>query len=304
MIYFVSLLAFGFTLLWLPPVLELLRQSGMVRPNYLGKKIPVPSGLALLTGLVSALAVTAVFFPPDRLVLISLTGMAAMAFLGLLDDVLGSREASGLRGHFRLLFRQRRLTTGACKALGGGLVALFLSACLVNAGQGVASQGIASITRLSGHALLPYLFDLAGNTLIIALSANAVNLLDLRPGRAIKGYLTTAVVILFLAGSPAAAGVTVPVMAAAAACLPSDVRGRAMLGDTGANLLGLSLGLAAAAGLPPGLRAGYFGFLVLFHIYTEKYSLTRTIERVGVLRFLDQLGRPVPAQGSKDDDPE
>jgi UDP-GlcNAc:undecaprenyl-phosphate GlcNAc-1-phosphate transferase len=293
MIYVSTLLAFVLTLVWLPLLLGLLRRSGMLRPNYAGERLPAPAGLAILIGLVSAFALTAVIAPPDRLVLAGMAGLAAMALLGLVDDLMGSRESSGLRGHFRRLLRERELTTGALKALGGGLIALFLSASLA----GAALPGAGAV-----KANLPYLIDLAVNALIIALGTNAVNLLDLRPGRAIKGYLAGAAVVIAASQSPAHLALTLPVMAAAVAYLPADLRGRAMMGDTGSNLLGLSLGLAAASGLPLDRRAGVLALLVLFHLYTEKYSLTDTIARVGFLRYLDQLGRPgtrPPARGAR-----
>lgn len=294
MIYMVSLLAFGFTLFWQPLLLGLLRQSSMVRPNYAGELIPVPAGLVMVAGLVSAFAVTAILFPPEVLVLGAVAGIVAMAFLGLVDDVMGSRHASGLRGHFKMLLRDHQLTTGAFKALGGGLVALFLSA-------GLSRGGVPGGGFWFGPGWGMYLSNLSINALIIALSANAINLLDLRPGRAVKGYLVGVVAVIIASRSLSHLEVTAPVMAAAIAYLPTDLRGRAMMGDTGSNLLGLSLGLAAAAGLPLGLRIGFLLLLVLFHLYTEKYSLTRTIEKVGFLRWIDQLGRPAtssPIPGS------
>src|SRR5205823_1508174 len=48
--------------------------------------------------------------------------------LGLLDDRYGDRTVKGLRGHLRRFFRQRRVTTGFVKALGGAACGLVLSA--------------------------------------------------------------------------------------------------------------------------------------------------------------------------------
>jgi len=64
-----------------------------------------------------------------------------------------------------------------------------------------------------------------------------------------------------------------------------------MMGDAGSNVLGLLLGYLAAAFLPMTFRIGVLLFLIAIHLFTEKYSISSTIERVGVLRFFDQLGR-------------
>ena len=64
-----------------------------------------------------------------------------------------------------------------------------------------------------------------------------------------------------------------------------------MMGDAGSNVLGISIGIFMAFGYSMNVKIGWLVFLVLIHILTEKYSLTKIIEKNKVLNFLDRLGR-------------
>jgi UDP-N-acetylmuramyl pentapeptide phosphotransferase/UDP-N-acetylglucosamine-1-phosphate transferase len=108
---------------------------------------------------------------------------------------------------------------------------------------------------------------------VVALSANAVNLLDTRPARGIAVFLAAAV--------PAAlawrdAGLWVAI-AGAAAFLPWDRRRAAMLGDAGSNAIGAAWGVAMAAhgGCPALFMA--LAALAGLHLYTEGHSLNAEI---------------------------
>jgi hypothetical protein len=69
---------------------------------------------------------------------------------------------------------------------------------------------------------------------------------------------------------------------------PLDAGGLVMLGDTGSNSLGAILGLAEALYLGRGWQCGLVLALVLFHLWTEKYSLSKAIDRNPLLRGLDR----------------
>jgi len=64
-----------------------------------------------------------------------------------------------------------------------------------------------------------------------------------------------------------------------------------MMGDTGSNVLGLTLGFIAIFTLSTPVKVGLLIFLLGFHVFTEKYSLTKIIEKNKVLTYIDMMGR-------------
>ena len=248
-------------------LIPMLVNTGAVRTNYREEQIPVSAGVSfamtlLLVYLLYQLAGHHV--PGDQLFML---GIMAISFLGFIDDMLGRRDATGFKGHLGAL-RHGRLTTGGLKALGGGVIAFYL-ALFISADWG----------------------NIIVNTLLIALTTNFINLLDLRPGRAVKGTLLLAAIIAALAWRSMDWILVLPLLGAVVFYFPSDLKARVMMGDAGYNVLGLALGFWAAAYLPLLPRIIMLVLLVAFHWYTERYSLTETIEKVKVLRAIDQLGR-------------
>ena len=159
------------------------------------------------------------------------------------------------------------LTTGGFKALFGGFVGLIISV-----------------------AISKNLTDIVINTLIIALSTNLMNLLDLRPGRAIKVYLVISITLfLTLVGYPKA--LLLILLPSVCVYFIDDLKARAMMGDTGSNVLGISIGILISMGYDMPIRISWLVFLIFIHILTEKYSLTKIIENNKVLNFIDKLGR-------------
>ncbi|MGS0764058.1 hypothetical protein [Syntrophomonas curvata] len=254
-------------------LLSMLRESGAVRKNYLGHDIPVGAGIGFPVSVILVFIVYMLFSRYDSSFSTYLIGIIAISFLGFIDDMLGQRDTLGFKGHFGALF-QGKLTTGGFKALGGGVVAFFMAFSLVTPGS-------------LGHNL----GNIIVNTLIIALFTNTLNLLDLRPGRALKGYLFFLLLIGLMAAGKVNWLLIAPLLGAVLVYLPVDLKARAMMGDAGSNVLGLTLGYCSAIHLPWPYRIGVLIFLIAMHIYTEKFSLTRTIERVPWLRAIDQLGR-------------
>jgi hypothetical protein len=182
---------------------------------------------------------------------------AGAAAFGAYDDLAGSGDRRGFRGHLGAL-RHGEVTTGTVKLGGIGVTALL---------SAVVAGGPAA--------------DVVLNAGLVAGGANLVNLFDLRPGRAIK----VAVAI----GAPGVIGAAAPV-AAALALLPEDLGERAMLGDAGANALGALLG-ARAAVLPRPARLALLAGIAGLTAASEKVSFTKVIERTPALRWLDMLGR-------------
>jgi hypothetical protein len=153
------------------------------------------------------------------------------------------------------------------------------------AGIGAAAATAAALTRRgTGPGSL---LDAVVTTGLVAGTANLVNLLDLRPGRAAKaGVLAAAATV----GGPAGGLVAGP-LGATLAVLPEDLGERVMLGDCGANALGALIGLRLAQLPGRASRTGLLAGVVALTLASEKVSFTQVIEATPGLRELDRLGR-------------
>lgn len=269
--------AIALALLVVPAGVRGLFDAGLVRQNYRGTALAFPLGAVLATSGLVALAPLA--FLDDRAEIDLLVPelrrwmpyLLGVAFLGFLDDSLGRGGVDGAprgwRGHARAL-RQGSLSTGAVKALG----ALALAAYVVS-GRGLESWR--------------YLADVA----LLILATNAFNLLDLRPGRAEKGLS------LLGAGLCLGAWTLAPLELLGIFAGPVLVgawftlRERAMLGDTGSNLLGAIAGVWLLTTLGADGRLVALAIVAGLTIYGELRSISAAIETVPPLRWLDSLGR-------------
>ncbi len=188
---------------------------------------------------------------------------------GALDDLAGDGSSKGLRGHLGAAARGQ-VTTGAVKVVGLGLTGLAAVA-LADRGRGERSP----LDTLVGGA-------------VVAGSANLANLLDLRPGRALKTTLLAAAP-LWTGPGGATAGAAA---GAALGVLGPDLAGRAMLGDTGANAAGALVGTALVERSGRGGRLAALAALTALTLASERVSFTRVIESTPGLRELDAWGRP------------
>ena len=147
-----------------PTTVRGLAAQGHVRENYRGAQVAFPAGIALVLSSLVALAVAAPLYQFVSLdTLQSYSGMVmiyvlGVAFLGLIDDLIGSAEAGprGWRGHFGSL-AAGRLSTGVLKAIGALALALLVAA------DPAASAGTYVLS-----------------VLVLVLATNVFNLLDLR----------------------------------------------------------------------------------------------------------------------------
>jgi UDP-GlcNAc:undecaprenyl-phosphate GlcNAc-1-phosphate transferase len=270
-------LAIALSLPLVPAGARGLRDAGLVRRNYRGGALAFPLGAVLATASLVTLAPLAFLNDRADLDLLDpelrrwLPYLLGVAFLGFLDDALGQGEASatprGWRGHGRAL-REGSLSTGAIKAIG----ALALAAYVVS-GRGLEDWR--------------YLADVA----LLILATNLGNLLDLRPGRAEKGLA------LLGAGLCLGAWTLAPVELLGIFAGPVLVgawltlRERAMLGDTGSNLIGAIAGVWLLTVLDGDGRLVALAAVLALTIYGELRSISATIESVPPLRWLDSLGR-------------
>jgi UDP-GlcNAc:undecaprenyl-phosphate GlcNAc-1-phosphate transferase len=265
-----------------PPLLRALRDGGHMRINYRDRPLPYPFGvLALAAGLLALipltllhrLASTDLFEPQALPVAVYALGVLA---LGLIDDTLAREEPSatgapaarGWRGHGLAALRGE-LSTGALKAAGSLGLALFAMSYL----------GLSNGRWLLAAAVL-------------VLATNVFNLLDLRPGRSIKAF------VLLGAGLTIGSSDLRPLWALGLFAAPAlvagvyDLRERAMLGDTGANLLGALAGLWLVLTLSGVGQLIALALLAVVTLYGELRSITELVERIPLLRELDSWGRP------------
>jgi hypothetical protein len=202
----------------------------------------------------------------------------------------GSRTAEhppkGLKGHFGAL-RRGEITTGLIKVV-AVLAGAAVAAALNQPGQARSkSKAEPDKTGGKGHTRLGTFVGWATDTALVAGLANLINLLDLRPGRALKAAALVAATTIPAKGGPLAAGSLVAMAAAA----PSDLHEQTMLGDCGANALGSAAGLAAARSWPRRVKVAAVAGIVGLTLASERHSFSKIIAQKPWLDRLDRLGR-------------
>lgn len=258
-----------------PALLRGLAAGDHVRMNYRGTQLPCPFGVLLPLAFVLAAAVTATgaLLEDDAGHLpASLTFVLGVALLGLLDDQF-TTASRGLRGHLKGVARGE-LSTGALKAVGTAALALAVAAEL---------HLVAGVPAT----------DAALAFAILVLATNLFNLLDLRPGRTLKAFVLVALACApFLDGDQLESlGLFFgPILVAGL----YDLRERAMLGDSGSNVIGAVAGLVlvAAALDSTAALAAIAAVLLLITLYGELRSINALVESTPGLKHLDSLGRP------------
>jgi hypothetical protein len=241
--------------------------------NHRGAPVPAVLGLVLVAGGVLAVAAAALNCWINAAGAVASGAALMVALAGLVDD-LTPAGPRGLRGHLTALVHGE-VTTGAVKLL------VITGASLVTVAAGARAG---SLVRLCG-------------VLLIAGSANLWNGLDVRPGRAIKWFLVVAAtgVVWMPHAGPFAIGVTVGAIVA----LVPDLREGAMLGDTGANLLGFTAGIALYVRSPASWIPYEAIAVVLMNILADTVSLSRVIDAVPPLRWFDRSGQ-LPAERAEE----
>lgn len=250
-------------------------QSRLVRKNYRDEMIPAAYGIyVVIAALLGIAAAWQLHRLDGRLAAIYAGAIGSMGILGLVDDLFGNRDVGGFRGHFRRLFREGKLTTGAIKAIGGGIAAIVIGAA------------ISLDASISLKDVLKWLLA----TGLVAFSANALNLLDLRPGRAAAAFFAGLIIAVASAGFAVSGA-----WAVGAVALPAfvgylwDRNARAMMGDVGSNSLGAALGVTLAVTAPTKAQIVFLFLLMALNVYSEKRSVTQAIERHPILKRIDSI---------------
>lgn len=295
-----------------------IKASQWERTNFHGVTVSLRGGVAMAGAAVASAAVASALSDQPRAALGGVVASLGGGLAGYIDDVDqgahdGGKVAKGLKGHLGAL-AHGQVTTGVIKIAGIGASALAASAL-------VGSKA----TSVSGKAA-----DLALNTVLIAGTANLANLLDLRPGRALKATVLVAAPLSYFSCADAktpASGASVTsatasvtsgasgapsatpaapasasgasaqrllasgLNAAAITALVEDLQETTMLGDTGANAAGALLGTSLAANDSWKLRLGTTLGVVGLILASEKVSFSKVIAANPALNWLDQLWR-------------
>ncbi|WP_167148941.1 hypothetical protein [Actinomyces sp. ZJ308] len=293
----VGLKAAGVTLSWSTSLAPIAR--GLERTNFHGCTVSLRGGVGAAAG--SAMAAIEVgrlirdapasasyaSRSGSRVGLAATVATVAGGCAGLVDDLDagahdGDAPAKGLKGHLTAL-AHGRVTTGALK------IAVIGSGALVG---GVLLARHRSVGA-GGRPPVVTAVDAASSAIVIASWANLLNLLDLRPGRALK---TASIVSAPLLATPGREGEPARLLAAGTLgvslmALPEDLMEDTMLGDTGANAVGALLGTALACHPCRAVRAGAAFTGVGLVLASEKVSFSRVIADTPALAALDALGR-------------
>lgn len=263
-------------------LLWLLLQPSLATPvwlrlNYRGRPVPVGGGLVVATSVLvveagrllagaAGLGQSATLQGGRVGAVIAVSGFA---LLGVVDDLAGSGDERGFRGHLWALVGGR-LTTGGLKLLAGAAVAV-----------------VAVAAARPGQPLSRLLVDGA----VVALAANLGNLFDRRPGRTIKVAGIGGVALAAATWADPGLAPTAVVVGAALALLLDDLAERVMLGDSGANPLGAALGLGLVLACTPWGRSVAAVLLLAANLLSELVSFSRVIDAVPPLRAIDRAGR-------------
>lgn len=286
-------LAFGFALLIAPVLLKGLSEAGFVRTNYAGREVPVPSGILIPLAAFVALGVSA---PLDRFVDGDVLGMGlawtmiyiiGVCLLGAIDDLLGTpviegglgrQDPRGVRGHLKATFGGG-FSTGAVKAIGSlGLAAFAIG--------------------LTVPGDWEYLLAIA----LVVVTTNLFNLLDLRPGRALKVFFVLMTGLCIGAWTLAPVWTTGVFLGALPVLLYYDLGEAGMLGDTGSNAIGAIAGVSMVLTLNTTAQLVALAVVLLITLYGEFRSISQLIDRTPMLRFIDHLGRrPVGSRFAESD---
>mgnify|MGYP000950525536 CR=1 FL=1 len=245
------------------------KHKGWLTRNFSGVFIPAGYGIVLFFFLLVYVVLNHQHVTKTEMALVFYT--ALLILIGWIDDRYGNPNIKGIKGHLTYLLHTGRVSTGCVKAFLG-----------VGAGVGIALQ-------LTNKPV-----DLLLYSGVLSLSTNFINLLDVRPGRALKGVGLFLPFIILMGTLPTHLSMyAIYLLIFCLVALPYDLKGAMMLGDAGANGLGFSLGSLLILSLSIQWIWVYFFFLLGIHWYAEKGSISTYIKQHALLRRVDEWGRNV-----------
>lgn len=229
--------------------------------NYLKVRIPYSLGFCLL---IACFIHGRFFLYPSYSYIFGY--LTIIWFIGFIDDTQGTKYPKGLRGHIKYLLVERKVSTGIIKIFG----TVFISA--------ITTWLLNPITMIDASR---YFF-------LLIFTPHVMNLLDTRPLRVWK--LAGINAFLFL---PFLYNFLVQVVMFGLLLVPItyfESKKKAMLGDNGATLVGGAIALVIIFQLSPTIQTILLLFYFFIILLAEKVSISKLIEKNGVLRVFDRWG--------------
>ena len=249
-------------------IFDFLQEGGLIAENY--REQSIPYGYGLLYGLnfifilvIGSLIGVYKFEISTRFIILVLT----MTLIGIIDDVLGQKNFQGFKGHIKALICEHKLTTGFLKMTFSFIMVFYL--------------------------FFEWYSDLSAAliaTFLALLGANFINLLDVRPGRALKVVFFLSVIIFLLFQNDSLL-LLLPIIIMVLFSLPVDLKSQGMMGDVGANILGGVLALILIINVSEFIQLIILLGLIIINLSAEFYSFTEYIAGNKVLSFIDELGK-------------
>ena len=265
-LYLLSIIiASALTLYIKPRLISILRNKDMIVSNYSGKDVTCGGGLIFIIPCMVAVLPFWKLIGQENIIAY-LVLLLSMTLVGYLDDSLGEDVRKGFKGHLKALMTGC-FSTGILKITFALIIGFIIS-------------------RVYYSSILAIVF----NTLLFSLSMNFINLLDLRPGRAIKSF---ALVTLFVSLSSGLQSmwILLPIYSSLTIYIKDEMEELCMLGDTGANLLGGILGMYVLKEAYPGIKYTLFILLLILHIIAEFKSFSKIIDSIPILKYMDSFGQ-------------
>lgn len=263
-------------------------KKGWVVPNWLGDFLPTGSGVLYIfynLPIRVSLVMVDMFGQKENgwylVQSLMIDGVLALGvWIGWYDDVYGDRRIKSIRAHLHVLWTKGVLTSGIIKLITMPLIGALIGYI----------HRLNTVTVTGWDIVVP----MAVSALLASVLTHVMNLLDVRPLRAVKGWLLLSFPLLlwvFLINGRRERWLDVWLFAAFLIAMSAlEARRRLIIGDAGAILLGLWLTymIVSELGTIVQLTIALIGIPII--LYAEAFSLSRFIEKHPILRAIDAWG--------------
>lgn len=266
------LLSILYGLLILPLILKFIKSNAKYKCNYRNKEVYGSAGIAFIPGI---LFLCTIYLYIEKIicnrmeinVFLILIGVLSAAFTGYIDDNTDD-PVKGIFKHIKQLL-SGNITSGSIKAVTGIIVSFIISLIINNSS-----------------------IDILISLLIISMTQNFINLLDLRPGRAVKSYFFLSILsLLSLNVSTIFISINLFMIIILFFYIPYEFKEIFMMGDTGSNVLGIIIGITIASSDNYLFKLFTLFILLYAQLFAETGSISALIEHNAILNLIDKAGR-------------